>query len=306
MERHTIHVSYRLNGMRIDHAIAEGVPGLSRRRAKAIIDMGGAYLNKKRIRVASRTVGKGDQIEIEYNPSLFEAKKKEQLSLKPEDILYEDEGVIVINKPAQLPSQATRDQAILHVIPVLEKYRAAQGLAPVDLQLVHRLDKDTTGCLVIAKGKAMMTFLTDQFRENTLEAKGDFEERCFLSAIQPNNGRVKVMKSGGKISHTCFQVLKNYPALGISLINCTPVTGRSHQIRVHLEKNGLPIIGDKVYGEGMRKALSDELLQAASHQLLHAASLRFQVAPDGPWQTVSAPYPASFAQFLALADAYQS
>lgn len=114
------------------------------------------------------------------------------------------------------------------------------------------------------------------------------------------------MKSGGKISHTCFQVLKNYPALGISLINCTPVTGRSHQIRVHLEKNGLPIIGDKVYGEGMRKALSDELLQAASHQLLHAASLRFQVAPDGPWQTVSAPYPASFAQFLALADAYQS
>jgi RluA family pseudouridine synthase len=316
MERHTIHVSYRLNGMRIDHAIAEGVPGLSRRRAKAIIDMGGAYLNKKRIRVASRTVGKGDQIEIEYNPSLFEAKKKEQLSLKPEDILYEDEGVIVINKPAQLPSQATRDQAILHVIPVLEKYRAAQGLAPVDLQLVHRLDKDTTGCLVIAKGKAMMTFLTDQFREKTLEktyhafcfglAKGDFEERCFLSAIQPNNGRVKVMKSGGKISHTCFQVLKNYPALGISLINCTPVTGRSHQIRVHLEKNGLPIIGDKVYGEGMRKALSDELLQAASHQLLHAASLRFQVAPDGPWQTVSAPYPASFAQFLALADAYQS
>ncbi len=315
MERHSIHVSYRLNGMRLDHAIAEGIPGLSRRRAKAIIDMGGAYLNRKRVRVASKTVGKGDQIEIEYNPSLFEVKKKEQLSLKPEDILYEDAGVIVINKPAQLPSQATRDQAILHVIPLLEKLRASLELPTADLQLVHRLDKDTTGCLVIAKGKAMMSFLTDQFREKTLEktyhafcfgiAKADFEERCYLSAIQANSGRVKVMKSGGKASHTRFQILKTYPALGISLLNCMPVTGRSHQIRVHLEKNGLPIIGDKVYGEGFRKPLPDELLQAASHQLLHAASIRFQVAPDGPWQTVSAPYPASFAQFLALADSYQ-
>src|SRR5689334_6874903 len=102
MERHSINVSYRLNGMRLDHAISEGVPGMSRRRAKAIIDMGGAYLNKKRMRIASRAVRKGDLIDIEYNEKLFDVKR-EPIVLRPEDILYRDEGVIVINKPAGLP-----------------------------------------------------------------------------------------------------------------------------------------------------------------------------------------------------------
>ncbi len=312
MERHTIQVSYRLNGMRLDAAMSDSIAGLSRRRAKAIVDMGGVYVNKKRVRIASKTVGKGDRIDVEYNEKLFEAGRKEALTLKPDDILYFAQDTIVINKPAGLPSQATRDQAILHVIPLLEKCLAEMGHPKMDLQLVHRLDKDTTGALVVATNKAQMTYLTEQFRLHTIQKsyhalawgliEKPFEIKCMLSAIQPNTGKVKVVKSGGKSSQTFFEVLKTYPALQVSLVECRPITGRSHQIRVHLDEAGHPIVGDKVYGEGKRQTLSDELLKVATHQLLHAASIRFQPAPDLEPVQVQAPYPETFAGFLAIAD----
>ncbi len=311
MERHKIQVSYRLNGMRLDHAIAESIPGLSKRRAKAIIDVGGAYLNRKRTRVASKTVGKGDQIEVEYNPALFTPQTKQQLTLKPADLLYHDELMMVINKPAGLPSQATRDQSVLHVIPALEKLLKEMELPHRDLHLVHRLDKDTTGCLVIARGNNNMTFLTDQFREKSLEknyhalvygnVNEDFVERCFLSAIQAHSGRVNVMKNGGKSSHTVFKVLENFTQYQVSLLNCSPITGRSHQIRVHLEKNMHPIIGDKVYGEGKRKALPTQLAAIVQHQLLHARSIKLLNRPGGTLIEVTAPYPESFENFLSQA-----
>jgi RluA family pseudouridine synthase len=312
MERHSIQVSYRLNGMRLDAAISESIPGVSRRRAKAIVDMGGAYVNKKRVRIASKTVGKGDRIDVEYNEKLFEPGKKEAMSLKPEDILYFENDIIIINKPAGLPSQATRDQAVLHVIPLLEKLLSEMGHNKMDLQLVHRLDKDTTGALVIATNKDTMTFLTDQFRQHTIQktyhalawgvVEKAFEIKCMLSAIQPNTGNVKVVRSGGKSSQTFFEVLKTWPTLQVSLIHCRPITGRSHQIRVHLDEAGHPIIGDKVYGEGKRHKLPDELMQVATHQLLHAHTIRFQPAKDADTVEVTAPYPASFADFLRLAD----
>lgn len=312
MERYKIQVSYRLNGMRMDHAVAESIPGMSRRRAKAIIDTGGVYLNRKRIRVASRTVGKGDQIEVEYNPDLFQLKTKQKLALNPEDILYQDAELIVINKPAGLPSQATRDQAILHVIPVLEKLLTSLEQVPGDLQLVHRLDKDTTGCLIIARNKAAMTFLTEQFRSKTLDktyhalcwglVAGDFEETCHLSAIQANTGRVKAMRSGGKFSHTRFSVLRTFPHLQVSLVSCKPITGRSHQIRVHLEKNNHPIVGDKVYGDASQRPLPPAIEEVVTHQLLHAHTISFERPGNGQKLTVTAPYPQTFAQFMLLAD----
>lgn len=307
MERHSINVSYRLNGMRLDHAIAEGIPGISRRRAKAIIDLGGAYLNKKRMRIASRAVRKGDLIDIEYNAKLFD-NKKAPVELHPEDILYSDDGVIVINKPAGLPSQPTRDQAVVHVLPLLTRLLESMGQAVPDLQLVHRLDKDTTGCLIIAKSKNFMTYLTDQFRDHKVEkvyhalswglsSRKAFEENCLLSAIQPGTGKVKVVKSGGKPSRTFFKTLETFPETKLSLLECRPVTGRSHQIRVHLEKNDLPILGDKVYGEGKRHVLPDEI--RVSHQLLHSQSISFSPAPLMSPVTVTAPYPQSFSDILS-------
>lgn len=312
MERHTIQVSYRLNGMRLDAAISDSIPGLSRRRAKAIVDMGGAYINKKRVRIASKTVGKGDRIEIEYNQALFEPNLKNTLSLKPEDILYFEHNIIVINKPAGLPSQATRDQAVLHVLPLLEKCLLEMGHPKLDLQLVHRLDKDTTGALVIATNKNAMTFMTDQFRDHSIQktyhalvfgqVSKPFEVNCHLSSIQANSGKVKIVKTGGKHSQTFFEPQKYFPSCQVSLVACRPITGRSHQIRVHLSESHHPIVADKVYGEGKHGNLTDELLQSAPHQLLHAKEIRFQAAPGAPAVCVEAPYPKTFASFIELAE----
>jgi 23S rRNA pseudouridine955/2504/2580 synthase len=307
MERHSISVSYRLQGMRLDHAIAEEIPGFSRRRAKAIIDIGGCYLNSKRVRIASKTVSKGDKIEVEYNARLFEAKRVE-VEVRQEDILYFDHGVVVINKPAGLPSQATRDQAVHHVVPLVAKALKAMGHDVRDLQLVHRLDKDTTGCLILALQASAMAYITEQFKAHAVKkvyhaicwgmGAPEFEERCHLSAIQGTVGKVRVLQSGGKASHTYFKTLDVFPGPRLSLIEARPVTGRSHQIRVHLENNNFPILGDRVYGEGKRHAIEDSLLQIVQHQLLHSYSITFSPAPGVSVVTVTAPYRENFANVL--------
>lgn len=309
MERHSISVSYRLQGMRLDHAIAEEIPDFSRRRAKAIIDIGGCYVNTKRVRIASKTVSKGDKIEVEYNPKLFE-KKLAPVDVVPEDILYFEHGVIVINKPAALPSQPTRDQAVHHVVPLVAKCLKTMGHEFKDLQLVHRLDKDTTGCLILATNSQVMNYITEQFKNHQVKkvyhalswgmGEASFEERCNLSAIQGNTGKVRVLNAGGKSSHTNFQTLETFPKERMSLIEARPVTGRSHQIRIHLEKNGLPILGDKVYGEGKRHKIADELLAKVQHQLLHSQSIAFSPAPGQEAVTITAPYRQSFAETLEL------
>ncbi|MBC7660471.1 MAG: RluA family pseudouridine synthase [Chitinophagaceae bacterium] len=314
MERHSISVSYRLQGMRLDHAIADEIPGFSRRRAKAIIDIGGCYLNSKRIRIASKTVSKGDKIEVEYNAKLFETKRQD-IEINPEDILYFDHSVIVINKPAALPSQATRDQAIHHVVPLLVKCLKGMGHDIKDLQLVHRLDKDTTGCLILTYNANTMNYITEQFKNHEVQkvyhalswglAPKAFEERCNLSAIQGTTGTVRVLQSGGKSSHTNFKTLESYPISKTSLIEARPVTGRSHQIRVHLDKNNLPILGDRVYGEGKRHKLPDDLIQKVNHQLLHSHSIQFSPAPGVKPITITAPYRENFAEVLEALRAVQ-
>lgn len=307
MERHSISVSYRLQGMRLDHAIAEEIPGFSRRRAKAIIDIGGCYVNTKRVRIASKTVSKGDKIEVEYNAKLFETKRV-SIEIKPEDILYLANGVIVINKPAALPSQPTRDQAVHHVVPLVAKCLKTMGHEFKDLQLVHRLDKDTTGCLILAANSQVMNSITEQFKNHAVKkvyhavswgiGQPEFEERCNLSSIQGTTGKVRVLNAGGKSSQTFFKTLEVFPKEKLSLMEARPVTGRSHQIRIHLENNNLPILGDKVYGEGKRHKISDSLLLKVQHQLLHSQSITFSPAPGIAPITITAPYRESFAEIL--------
>lgn len=307
MERHSISVSYRLQGMRLDHAIADEIPGFSRRRAKAIIDIGGCYVNSKRVRIASKTVSKGDKIEVEYNPQLF-VSQRQDVEIKPEDILYFEHSVIVINKPAALPSQATRDQAVHHVVPLLVKTLKSMGHDIKDLQLVHRLDKDTTGCLILTYNANTMNYITEQFKNHQVSkvyhavtwgiGPAQFEEKCNLSAIQGTTGTVRVLQAGGKSSHTYFKTLETFPSSKTSLVEARPVTGRSHQIRVHLEKNNLPIIGDRVYGEGKRHKLPDDIIQKVNHQLLHSNSIQFSPAPGIDAVTITAPYRQNMTEVL--------
>jgi RluA family pseudouridine synthase len=222
--------------------------------------------------------------------------------------------VIAINKPPGLPSQATKDQSVLHVLPCLEKILKEKGGKKRKLVLVHRLDKETSGILLIADGNERATWLTDQFRDRSVEKiywaichgipKADeFAESAPLTPIDQRTGDVRAVRSGGKPAVTEFRTLAVNKELGLSLIECRPKTGRSHQLRVHLDINGLPIVGDKRYGGAHAKkplppALA-ELTQA--HHMLHAARLSFQPAPDAARATLNAAPPERFRKLLEAA-----
>lgn len=299
------------SGKRLDVYLLEKIGDISRRKIRAMIDAGGVYINKKRVRIASRAVTVGDSVRAEYNEVALTKLKTESFSFSENDIFLDDFGIFAVNKPPGLPSQATRDQSIMHVIPVLEKFLRQSQRKFKQLILVHRLDKETSGLLLIADGAPRATWLTDQFRERTI--KKTYYAVCYgipswkthaekspLSEIEKKTGMVRAVRSGGKSALTNFKVLATNTALHLSLIECSPETGRSHQIRVHLELNGYPIVGDKRYGsQGSRSNLPHELASLTGyHHFLHAQKLDFQPGPGLDRIRLEAPMPVNMATFV--------
>ncbi len=312
MKRIEVRVDKVLDGMRLDIALVKADVGLSRRKIRAVIDIGGAYINRSRVRVASRKVREGDLLVLEYRPAMLQKVKAQTFRLRREDILYEDDGLVAINKPPGLPSQATKDQSVQHVIPILQSWYRSEKLEVPELILVHRLDKETSGVLLIAKNKEIATWLTDGFKERTTKKKylaicrgipnaNKFREECYLSAIKPKLGIVAKVRSGGKQSLTEFNCQNKNPELDLSLIECRPHTGRSHQIRVHLDLNSLPILGDKRYGAQKRSKLPDDVLSLAQeHHFLHAHSLGFRPSSNQKMIEVKAALPPNFSAIMKL------
>lgn len=312
-------VNLDADGQRLDvyvgGMIAKAGLELSKRKVKSIIDVGGAYVNRKRVRMASHVVRRGDQVRVEYSDQGLKDVKAPTLALRDADILLDQGHVVAINKPPGLPSQATRDQAVMHAATCLEDYFKARGQKRAFI-LVHRLDKETSGVLLLADDNKAATFLTDCFRERTVQKtylavvygiplKSEFTERAHLSEIDKKTGDVRVVHAGGRSAVTHFKILASNARLGISLVECHPETGRSHQIRVHLAANGLPIVGDKRYGgrgsgAGRLPPALKELTTV--HHFLHALKLSFPVGSEGGLKTVRAPLPGRFASFLELAQ----
>jgi len=228
------------------------------------------------------------------------------------DILFDEHGVVAVNKPPGLPSQATRDPSRPHVGSCLEEYFRSRGREVAPLVLVHRLDKETSGVILLACGNERATWLARQFRGREVRkcyhalchgwpAADDFEVRSYLSEIDRKTGRVRTVHSGGQLAVTHFHVLRRAPGPGLSLIACEPHTGRSHQIRVHLAEQGFPVVGDKFYGAPPARPLPADLASfAAAHHMLHAREIAFTPAPEQPVVTVKADYPAKFAELVRL------
>ena len=312
METLQFTVPQKLHSYRLDMALVSLASGLSRRKIRQIIDVGGCYQNKKRVKIASRPVHQGDRLLLQFSERGLKLFKTAQPALSAHHILRREGGVIAINKPPGLPIQATKEQSQLHLISALSKYLRQTDKTEnraTELYLAHRLDRETSGVVLVAESQLVCDRLMAGFREREfikeyhalvvgIPRENEFTVKCGLR----KNGQyctVHVAKKGGKDSETHFQVIKCYPQWGISLVACRPVTGRTHQIRVHLASKGLPILGDKAYGE-RPKSLAKDLLALVHYHQLHARQITH---PDLPFlKGLIAPYPPSFSALLKLVD----
>lgn len=303
-----------LNGERFDLAAAQLCGQLSRKKIKMIIDRGGAYLNKKRVLVAKKTVSSGDIIELFWDEA--RPLSSNEVQRIPVTVIHENESFIVINKPAGLPSQATltsSEDTVLHAL----KVQYPDRYSSVELLLVHRLDKETSGVMLVAKGKKSQQSLEKLFAERkikktyhalsfgtTRQTQGVLDWPLRKDSSRPN-AYMAVLKSSPqksasskgndvKSAVTGYVVLKTFQKLQVSYIECHPETGRTHQIRVHLQALGVPLLGDKTYSNNV---IGHPCGQWAARHMLHASSLSW-TETDGQTVAFEAQFPDDFRSCL--------
>ncbi len=293
-------------GMRLDQALAHCFPEHSRTRLTQWVKSGQVNVDGKPSTPKSKVLG-GEQIIISANVlSQFE-EQAENIAL---NILYEDESLIILNKPAGLvvhPAAGNRQGTLLNAL----LYHAPSLSHLPRAGIVHRLDKDTTGLMVVAKTLTAHTALVAALQRREIErgyvALVGVEVIAGATIDEPigrhPHQRVKMaVTHSGKPARTHFRCLKRYH--GFTLLDVKLETGRTHQIRVHLAHKGYPIVGDATYGWRYRiPAKSSEALQQAllgfRRQALHAKSLSLVHPVTGQTMSWQAPIPEDYAQLLS-------
>jgi len=251
---------------RLDEAVSTLFESISKSEARRIIDRGGCAVNSSMVRVASRSVKAGDTIEI----GVMEAGRFRELVLPPESLLYEDGELIAVNKPAGVNTQRTPYQLKGTLEYWVSEYFRKQG-SNEPSRVIHRLDRGTSGVMLFPKHKRAAAWLSARFHDNLVEKRylalvsGRPKEAAWTvdGAIGKVGSARYGLMAGGRSAVTAFRLLASSD--GCSLVEARPLTGRTHQIRVHLESTGLPIVGDVTYGGA-----------AAERMMLHCASLMFK------------------------------
>jgi len=285
-----------LDGERLDRALAALIPDLSRTRARKVLAMGGVFLGQERVRVASRVVRAGDHLTATWHAAVQHADRF------PLRVLYEDEAILVLHKPAGQLVQGTELGDVGSLT-----YALARRFGP-EVRLMHRLDRGTSGVMVAARDRAASGVLTPQFREHTIErvywavTEGvPPAGRCELPLVRTKR-RVRVADpSAGEraamSARTDVRVLAHHPdpTRGLALVEATLHTGRTHQVRVHLAALGAPIVGDDAYGRRLpaHERAGRLCLHAVRLGLDHPRTgerLVFQEAPEADfWEAAGFP-----------------
>ncbi|HST31420.1 MAG TPA: RluA family pseudouridine synthase [Chthoniobacterales bacterium] len=279
--------------LRLDQFLARELSQFSRSRIQALIRNQHVALNGSPARPRD-LVRAGDRIEIKEPAS---EKTDNQPEAIPLDILYEDGAVIVINKPAGLvvhPGAGQREHTLVNAL--LYHFPTLSGIGGNERPgIVHRLDKETSGCLVVAKTDEAHRRLSTQFAERTVDkvylALVMGKLRKSAGTIEGKIGRHPVHRKKmsvtlrlGREAKTDYRVLSSSTEL--SLVECRLHSGRTHQIRVHLHHLGHPVLGDKVYGGKFAKPFS--------RQMLHAWKLAFEHPSTGERKKFEASPPPDF------------
>jgi len=267
-------------GVRLDNCLLSKMKGIPRSKIYSIIRKGEVRVNKSRCK-PSQKLQTGDEIRIPPYTNNHKVTKKAENNIKDrlkDSIILEDKKFIILNKPVGMASHGGSGIS-LGVIEALRQIDRSYK----DAQLVHRLDKDTSGCLVIALKKPILREFHKEIREGEVEknylalVKGKWPEsiktvEVGLSKDRLRSGEREVrVDPNGKSSISQFKVLTSKKTL--SLVKCRIITGRTHQIRVHANHSGYPILGDKKYGtKGFNKVLKSDI----NRMMLHSHEIRFK------------------------------
>lgn len=291
-----LEVPAEFSGERIDKVVSKLYPDWSRTRAQLAIDEGHLLVNDV-VRKASFSVSLGDTISIWDEPVHFTSLSPENIPL---EVLYEDSDSVVVNKPRGMvvhPSVGHLEHTLVHAL-LFHFQTLSPGSEIYRPGIVHRIDKDTSGLLVVAK--------TEQAHRQLSEAiKAHHVERTYVALvhgiIKEASGTIKApigrhttqrqsmaVVHDGKPAITHFKVVERFS--DCTLIECQLETGRTHQIRVHLSHIGYPIVGDPLYGKRESSYLNG--------QLLHAFSLQFYSPATQQLIRVESPLPPYFDHVL--------
>jgi 23S rRNA pseudouridine955/2504/2580 synthase len=292
-------------GQRIDNFLITHLKGVPRTRIYRILRKGEVRVNKGRAKPEQRLQA-GDVVRI---PPLRLADRPEVpqagtqlLSDLTSRILWEDKYLLVINKPAGLAVHGGSGVK-LGLIEALRQLRPQEK----QLELVHRLDRDTSGCLLVARRRSALLHLHAALREGTVDKRymalvyGNWPAQIseitapLLKNQLASGERIVRVSDNGKAAHTGFQVKGRY--VGYTWVEASPFTGRTHQIRVHARHAGHPIVGDEKYAE--RAANQQGVNDGFKRLCLHASSVSFTVPGGGDTITVEAPLPDDLARPLS-------
>lgn len=292
-------------GPRLDAYLADCIEDVSRSFVQKLIKDGRVRINDEPAKRASRLIAGGERIRVELPPPPSTELRPEPIPL---EILWEDSDVLVVNKPAGMVAHpapghpsGTLVNAVLHHCADFQR----PGEDPARPGIVHRLDKDTSGVMVVAKSPRAFKSLSEQARAHTFGrrylalVRGVFKEETLridapVGRSMTDRKRMAVTGVASREAVTRARVLEQFE--GAALVALTLETGRTHQIRVHMRYIGRPVLGDPVYGvaDFSRWDLPEETrlaLEGLRGQALHAESLAFDHPASGERVAYTAPLP---------------
>ena len=301
--RETFLVEQSLPGGRLDVFLREKYPAVSRGALQRLIEQGYIRVNGKIIK-PTHTPRAGEQVEVHWPDARSSEAQPEDIPL---DVLFEDKSLLVVNKPPGLvvhPSAGHEEHTLVNAL--LHHCKGSlSGIGGVARPgIVHRLDKETSGCLVVAKNDETHLALAKQFEERTVEklydalvlgvlARDTGEVRASIARHPTQRQRMAVRDNAdSRFAHTSYRVLER-------LVHSTHVeaeihTGRTHQIRVHFQFIGHPVVGDSTYGGKANKRFTEVTGYEAPRVLLHSRKLSFIHPRTGRKVKFTAPLPEDF------------
>jgi RluA family pseudouridine synthase len=300
---------------RLDQFLAGALPlqgeRLSRRQVRRLIDAGAVWVDGRRVRVASKRVRPAARVEVWVGDTPVGPAPEAAAAIGGEHVLFEDDFLIAVDKPAGMPAQATVADAVHDLYHLLRRFLAERDGGAPYLALHHRLDRGTSGVMLFARRREVNRALAQAFSQQRVRKV--YHALVAITAPQPPPGawtvrdllsplrdfadgprRVVRVDAGGRPAETEIRPLQWFP--GAAWVEAVPKTGRTHQVRVHLADSGLPVLGDAIYGRDAVPKIP------APRLMLHALSLTLEHPSTGEALVLESPLPDDFRAEVRLLE----